>query len=130
RVGDRDAGDVRADALLRRLDLHPGNRVSTISRLHGQWCETLFGTLPSTNRLTPAMPRLPTTTRSALTRSATSTSASAGPPGRACASTFVPPAVAACSAARSHITLLWFSMLWLTSLRSNVGAPTAAALPS
>ena len=41
--------------------------VSTISRLHGQWCDTLFGTLPSTNRRTPVIPRLPTTTRSAPT---------------------------------------------------------------
>ena len=41
--------------------------VSTISRLQGQRCETLLGTLPSMSRFTPLMPRFPTTTRSAPT---------------------------------------------------------------
>src|SRR5262249_59647601 len=111
RVRDRHARDVHPDALGGRLDPHSVNRVSTIRRLHGLWCETLFGTLPSTNRLTPAIPRLPTTMRSASTCDATSTSASAGSPGHVCVSTFFTPAVVACSAARSQITWLWFWML-------------------
>jgi len=56
--------------------------VSTISTLHGEWWATLLGTLPRANRLIPLMPRLPTTTTSAFTDSATLMSTSAGSPSR------------------------------------------------
>ena len=54
-----------------------------IITLHGAWCETLFGTLPSRKRFAPVMPLLPTTIRSAFCSSATSRIASAGSPSRA-----------------------------------------------
>ncbi len=54
-----------------------------IITVHGAWCETLFGTLPSRNRFAPVMPLLPTTISSARCSSATSRIASAGSPWRA-----------------------------------------------
>ena len=55
-----------------------------MSKLAGQWCDNLFGTLPSTNRRAPVMPRFPTTTRSASVLLATFTSASTGSPVTQC----------------------------------------------
>ena len=52
-----------------------------MSRLAGLLCEILFGTLPSTNRRAPVIPRLPTTTRSQPVSLATVSSASAASPG-------------------------------------------------
>src|ERR1700730_14947781 len=37
-----------------------GQVVRMISTLHGAWCATLLGTLPSRNRVMPLMPLLPT----------------------------------------------------------------------
>ena len=48
----------------RRGSRAAGQVVRTISTEHGAWCETLFGTEPSRNRLAPVMPLLPTTIRS------------------------------------------------------------------
>ena len=86
-------GDRRRGARLRRgVRLRPARRrrghrsaqvVRMISTEHGAWCETLFGTEPSRNRLAPVMPLLPTTIRSAPRSSATSRMASAGSPWRA-----------------------------------------------
>ena len=83
-TGPRGAGRrARAPARAgpRRLTpTRPGRyaSVETIRTLQRARCETLFGTLPSTNREALCMPLLPTTIMSAPTFSATSSSASAG----------------------------------------------------
>ena len=71
----------------RRGSRAAGQVVRTISTEHGAWCETLFGTEPSRNRLAPVIPLLPTTIRSEPCSSATSTIASAASPWRANVST-------------------------------------------
>ena len=68
--------------------------VSTIRRLDGLLCESLLGTLPRTNRRTPVMPRLPTTSRSHPVSLATVRSASAASPGTQCDSAVTPSSFA------------------------------------
>ena len=72
----------RRTSIAQRLGCTAAQVVRMMRTAQGAWWETLFGTLPSRNRLVPVIPLLPTTIRSALISSATSRIASAGSPSR------------------------------------------------
>src|SRR5437879_3554392 len=82
-VGESAAARVEVMRRARRSSASghaAGPEVSTMSKLDGQWCDTLLGTLPRTKRRVPDMPRLPTAINSALVSVATEIRASAGSP--------------------------------------------------